>query len=100
MISRLWSGVARRENAEAYLEHLRGDTFPRLADLAGFVDASILQRTVEDGVEFLIVTRWESLRAIGQFAGEDIARAVVPETVQRMMVRYDEVVRHYDVVSA
>jgi heme-degrading monooxygenase HmoA len=99
MISRQWSGVARREHADAYVAHLRTETFPQLVSLPGFVDASILKREVADGVEFLIVTRWESLRAIEQFAGRDVARAVVPDAVQDMMVRFDRTVGHYEIVS-
>jgi heme-degrading monooxygenase HmoA len=100
VIARHWTGVAETAQADAYVDHLRRDTFPILAGLAGFIDASILRRTVDDGVEFLIVTRWESLSAIEAFAGGDIARAVVPDAVQAMMVRYDRTVRHYDVVGA
>jgi heme-degrading monooxygenase HmoA len=99
MISRQWCGVARREHADAYMAHLRADTFPLLASLPGFVDASIMRREIADGVEFLIVTRWQSLRAIEQFTGGDVTRAVVPDAVQDMMVRFDRTVRHYEVVS-
>ena len=45
-----------------------------------------------------MVTHWESLRAVEQFAGNDIERAVVPDEVQAMMVDYDRRVRHYEVV--
>ncbi len=46
MISRQWKGIARREDAERYVDHLKGDTFPKLASLPGFVRASILRRDV------------------------------------------------------
>jgi hypothetical protein len=58
-----------------------------------------LQREVNDGIEFLVVTRWISLRAVEQFAGPDLTCAVVPEKVQSMMVDYDQIVRHYEVVE-
>ena len=99
MISRQWRGIARPEHADEYIEHLRRDTFPQLARIAGFVDASILQRPVERGVEFLVVTRWRSLDAIRKFAGADVETAVVPENVRRMMLDYDRRVAHYDVVQ-
>lgn len=51
------------------------------------------------GAEFLIVTTWESLDAIKQFAGADAELAVVPDKVQAMMVSYDRTVRHYEVVQ-
>ena len=99
MISRQWRGLARPERAQDYVRHLRTETFPQLRRIAGFVDASILTREVAGGVEFLVVTRWESLEAIRDFAGLDAETAVVPEEVQRMMLEYDRRVRHYQVVE-
>ncbi len=64
MISRQWRGLAKVAHAQEYVEHLKTDTFPQIRRIPGFVDASILRRTVERGVEFLIVTHWESLDAI------------------------------------
>lgn len=99
MISRHWRGLAKAECAEDYVAHLRGDTLPQLSGIPGFVDARILKRAVEEGVEFLIVTQWDSLQAIQRFAGEHAERAVVPEVVQDMMIEYDQTVRHYEVLS-
>jgi heme-degrading monooxygenase HmoA len=99
MISRQWRGLARPERAQDYARHLRTETFPQLRRIAGFVDASILTRELAAGVEFLVVTRWESLEAIRDFAGLDAEAAVVPEEVQRMMLECDRRVRHYQVVE-
>jgi heme-degrading monooxygenase HmoA len=99
MISRQWRGLARASRAEAYLEHLRVETFPAIAKIPGFVNASILRRTVPEGVEFLIVTQWKSLEAIHAFAGAHAENAVVPPKVVDMMIDYDRVVRHYEVVQ-
>jgi len=70
MISRNWRGLARPEEANNHLRHLRNDTFPQLSHIPGFVSASILRRPTALGVEFVIVTTWESMDAIRQFAGE------------------------------
>ena len=72
---------------------------PELSKIAGFVDAAILSRTTEQGVEFLITTRWQSREAIQQFAGESEDRAVVPAKVQAMMVEYEGKVTHYEIVE-
>lgn len=98
MISRQWCGLAKPEHADRYIQHLRHETFPVLKNIAGFVTASILRRKLDRGIEFLIVTHWESLEAITQFAGHDAEAAVVPDKVKEMMVEYDRVVRHYKVV--
>jgi heme-degrading monooxygenase HmoA len=99
MIARHWRGLAKRECAEAYVEHLHSETFPQLVQLPGFHDASILRRESTQGVEFLVVTVWKSLDAIRGFAGNDAESAVVPEKVQRMMIEFDRRARHYEVVD-
>jgi heme-degrading monooxygenase HmoA len=99
MISRQWRGLAKREHAAAYIEHLKTETFPALRRLAGFKRAQILRRDVVEGVDFLIVTEWESLAAIGAFAGSNAEDAVVPQNVQAMMIEYDRTVRHYEIVG-
>jgi antibiotic biosynthesis monooxygenase (ABM) superfamily enzyme len=99
MISRQWRGLAKPSRIADYVEHLREDTFPKLREIPGFVDASILRRNVEQGVELLIVTRWDSMEAIERFAGPDSEVAVVPEKVREMMVDYDGFARHYEEVE-
>jgi len=100
VISRQWRGLARAEHASSYESHLRGETFPSLRSIEGFVDATILKRTLPNGIEFLVITRWSSMAAIEKFAGADVEAAVVPDKVQAMMLEYDRRVRHYDVVTA
>ena len=99
MISRHWKGVAKFGEADKYIHHLKTDTFPKLLEIDGFISASILTRSVEQGTEFLIVTVWESIEAIKAFAGEKADVAVVPEVVQAMMIEYDRKVRHYEVAE-
>jgi heme-degrading monooxygenase HmoA len=99
MISRHWGGLAEARHADAYVQHLRSETFVALSQIPGFVKASLLRRDVDRGVEFLVITTWESVAAIAQFAGPDPEVAVVPEQVQRWMVDYDRRARHYDVIG-
>ena len=98
MISRQWRGLAKAARAQAYVEHLRTETFPAIGKLPGFISASILRRSLPEGVEFLVITHWASIEAIHGFAGADAETAVVPPTVHAMMIEYDRVVRHYEVV--
>jgi len=99
VISRQWHGLARPDQASAYEHHLREETFPAVGKIEGFVDAKILRRTLSNGIEFLVVTRWTSMAAIEKFAGGDVEAAVVPEKVQYMMLEYDARVRHYEEVA-
>ncbi len=97
MIARHWTGLAKKERADDYIAHLQNDTFKQLLNIDGFLKASILRRETEEGVEFLIITEWETFDAIKQFAGTNYETAVVPEIAQRMMIRYDEKVKHYEI---
>jgi heme-degrading monooxygenase HmoA len=99
MISRHWRGLAKRDRAAEYEEHLRTDTFPNLRQIDGFLGGDILKRSVENGVEFLVISRWASADAITKFAGADIEAAVVPPNVQSMMVDFDRRARHYEFVE-
>ena len=60
--------------------------------------ARILRRELAAGTDFQVVTLWESLAAIEAFAGQDVDTAVVPASVQAMMLSYDRKVAHYEVV--
>jgi heme-degrading monooxygenase HmoA len=99
MISRQWRGLARPNEAQKYVEHLCTDTFPALRAMPGYVNASILSRSIGDGVEFLVLTQWRALDDIARFSGTDLEAAVVPNEVAQMMIDYDRRVKHYEVVG-
>jgi heme-degrading monooxygenase HmoA len=99
VISRHWKGIAKREFADRYVDHLRRETFAELALLPGFIRATVLRRELAAGTEFQVVTLWDSLSSIEAFAGVDVEAAVVPPDVQAMMVQYDHTVAHYEIVS-
>jgi heme-degrading monooxygenase HmoA len=99
MIARHWRGLIRHDRAAAYVEHLQSETLPQLVQLAGFHDAKVLRRDLPQGVEFLVVTIWESLDSIRAFAGNDVESAVVPPKARDMMIEYDRNARHYQVVD-
>ena len=97
MIERHWKAVAKRERAKEYIAHLQTETFQQIAVIPGFVSAKILERDIQEGVEFLIITKWQDIDAIKQFAGSNIEIAVVPELVQGIMLKYDKIVSHYKI---
>jgi heme-degrading monooxygenase HmoA len=99
MISRHWRGVTRTAEADNYVRHLEQNIFPQFTRMAGFLSATILRRQVAAGVEFCVVTVWQSMEAIRQFSGETSDVAVVPQEVQAMMVDFDRTVAHYEVVE-
>jgi heme-degrading monooxygenase HmoA len=97
-ISRHWRGLCRADQAAAYVEHLRNETFPAVQAMPGFLESAILQRQLPQGVEFIVITVWASLDAIKAFAGDKVESAVVPEKVKAMMVEFDPAARHYEML--
>jgi heme-degrading monooxygenase HmoA len=99
MIIREWRGRASPDRGDAYPRHFRISVLPELRTLPGFVGAHLSQRDLGGLVEFLVLTRWESLDAIRAFAGDDISRAVVEPGAVAALVEYDPFVQHYDVLE-
>jgi heme-degrading monooxygenase HmoA len=100
MIERHWKGITSIENSNSYIKHLLEDTFPQLSKIKGFKKASILKRVINDSVEFLIITQWESINSIMKFSGENTEVAVVPLKAQKLMTSYDLKVSHYEKIEA
>src|SRR5690349_20094422 len=98
MIERVWSGRTTKEGAAAYTTHFRSVVLPELSAIHGYRGATLAERETADGVEVVVVTRWESLQAIRQFAGDDIERAVVYDQAAVLFSDYDPRVRHYGVI--
>jgi hypothetical protein len=46
-----------------------------------------------------VLTRWESLEHIKQFAGADIGRAVVEPGAIAELIDFDDTVQHYESVE-
>jgi len=97
VIARLWCGTAAESNADAYVEHLRSRTIPGLTRIPGHRGAYVLRRSTPSGVVFTVITLWDSIDAIGQFAGSDPELAVVPEEARALLATYDQRAVHWDV---
>lgn len=99
MIVRAWRGRAALTKPQAYPDHFNRNVLPELRGIAGFKGASLLREDRADHIEFLVLTRWESLDAIRSFAGEDISRAVVEPEAVAALESFDSRVNHYAVVT-
>jgi len=99
MITRLWRGWTRPENAEAYEQFLLRELFPAMGDISGFLGADVLSR--EDGPEtaFVTLTRFASLDAITAFAGEDYETPVLEPPALALLSHYEDRAYHFETSS-
>ena len=97
MIARVWSGVVRREDSDAYAEYMRDSGLAAYKATPGNRGAWMLRRHLDDETEFVMFTLWDSLDAVKAFAGEDYGTAVFYPEDQRFLVRADANATHYTV---
>ena len=97
MIARVWRGWTTRENADPYQELLGTTVLPGIDRVRGFRGAELLRRDVGDEVEFMTVTRFDSLDAVREFAGDDYEQAVISDEAHRLLARFDERVALYEI---
>lgn len=98
MIARIWHGWTSPENADAYEEFLRTKMFPSIHRVPGYLGADLLRSDSADEIAFVTITRFESLDAVKEFAGEDYEPAVVEPEARQLLSRFDERSEHYEVV--
>jgi antibiotic biosynthesis monooxygenase (ABM) superfamily enzyme len=98
VIARIWHGWTTPENADAYEEFLRARMFPSIHRVPGYLGADLLRREDGEEIAFITITRFETLDAIREFAGEDYEQAVVEPDARALLSRFDERSTHYEVV--
>ena len=96
MIVRMWRGQTTGANAEAYERFVTTRVFAELPAIDGHRGAYLLKRPIGEGLEFIVVTLWDSADAIRRFAGDVIDRAVVEPEARAVLSSFDDTVRHFD----
>lgn len=97
MIARIWRGAVRAEDGDAYADYMDDTGVRSYAETPGNRGVYMLKRTVDDRVEFVVFTLWDSLDAVKAFAGEDYERAVFYPEDDRYLVERDERSTHFEV---
>ena len=100
MIVRAWKAEALSQNVEAYARHFREAVLPELEEISGHTGAYLLRRDTGTQVELVVLTLWESMDAVKRFAGVPPERAVVEPAAQAVLERFDETVKHFEIVHS
>jgi heme-degrading monooxygenase HmoA len=98
MIARTWRGWASPASADDYQHHYETEVAEHLQQISGFRGARLLRHDDGKEVLFTSITFFTSMDNVRAFAGEDAGQAVVEEVARRVLTRWDERVRHDDVV--
>lgn len=100
MIARIWRGVTREADKDAYFEYLQRTGLKEYAATPGNRGVWVLRRVYEGRAEFSLISHWESWDAIKAFAGPDYERAVYYPEDEKFLLEKLPKVEHYEVMSA
>jgi heme-degrading monooxygenase HmoA len=99
MIARIWHGKTRVEDYEVYTEFLQKTAILDYSKTPGFIKLSFLRNIKNNEGHFILITYWENLEVIKNFAGQDFEKAkYYPEDVH-FLLEFEEKVEHFEVFS-
>ncbi len=95
IVVRIWHGRVPKDKAETYRDFLVRRAVPDYGSIRGNLGVEILMRENGDVVDFLILSYWESINAIKEFAGEDYEKAKYYDEDKDFLLEFEPNVRHY-----
>ena len=99
MIARVWHGTTSKENRAAYQEYLESAVPNEVKGAKGNIGVYILVRDSAELSEFMVVSFWESMKAIEAFAGKDTSKPVYAPRDSEFLTGLESAVKHYDVAA-
>ena len=99
MIAKIWHGTTKIENYEEYTEFMKSVAIPDYQKTHGFKKLTFL-RNIKDKIgHFTLITFWENLEVIKNFAGEDFEKAKYYPEDENYLLEFEEEVTHYEVFA-
>ncbi|MEO9869847.1 hypothetical protein [Ekhidna sp.] len=71
MIARIWNGSTRLDHYEGYTEFMKSRAIPDYQNTVGFIKLTFLRRKEEETAKFTLITYWENIEVIKNFAGDE-----------------------------
>src|SRR3982751_5405765 len=99
MIARLWHGKTSKSDFDAYTELLKRLAIPDYQKAIGFKGLSFLRNIEDDEAHFTLVTYWENIEVIKNFAGEDFEKAKYYQEDSNYLLEFEEKVKHFEVFA-
>ncbi len=100
MIARIWHGITKIEDFEAYTDFMKSRAIPDYQKTKGFKDLVFLRRKDDDIANFTLITFWENLEVIKNFAGEDFEKAKYYPEDSQFLLEFEENVVHHEVFAS
>lgn len=99
MIARIWHGKTSLEKFDAYAEFLKRVAVPDYQKTKGYINHTFLKRLAANEGHFTLITFWESLEVIKNFAGHDFEKAKYYPEDDGFLLEFEEKVSHHEVFA-
>ena len=99
MIARIWHGKTNIENYDEYAAFLKRVAIPDYKKTRGFKGLSFLRNLVNNEGHFYLITYWENIEAIKNFAGNDFETPRYYPEDTKFLLELETKVLHYEVFA-
>lgn len=99
MIARIWKGCTKVEHFEEYTTFMKDRAIPDYKNTEGFLKLTFLRRKDENYAYFELLTFWENMDVIKNFAGADHEKAKYYPEDEKYLIEFPETVTHYEVFA-
>lgn len=93
---RRWEAVAARADLARWVDTYRARVLPAMRDVPGFLGVSFHAERDANPCRVTVLTAWRDMDAVRAFAGDDTARAVAPDFMERFFASPDSATRFHD----
>ncbi|MEO5777286.1 MAG: antibiotic biosynthesis monooxygenase [Flavobacterium sp.] len=99
MIARIWHGKTSDADFDVYTEFLKQIAIPDYQRTMGFKGLSFLRQIKNGEGHFNLITYWEDLEVIKNFAGQDFEKAKYYPEDQNFLLEFEVKVQHFEVFA-
>lgn len=96
-VARMWQGMTRASDAQAYTAYLEETGVKELRATPGNERVLVFRRVAGDEAEFIVLSLWGDMVSVTAFAGADPTRARYFPEDERFLLEMTPDVTHYDV---
>lgn len=99
VVAREWRGRVAPARADDYYRYL-SDGVRKIRSIPGSLGVQVMRRVEAGAVEFIVISYWESRKAIEAYAGRDIEKPRHLPRDREFLLELPTRVLHYDVTHA
>ena len=96
MITRIWHGRTKAEDAEQYLKYIQVTGLADYASVSGNISAKVLLKREGEICHFFTISEWKDIDSIIKFAGNGFEKAKYYEEDKKYLLELEENVNHYE----